>query len=221
MQPHGHRIILVSARTGGSQTERDGVSLFMIDASLPGIVRDDYPTVDGFMASEIYFENTAIPGDALIGAEGGAMPLIEQIIDEATVGVCAEACGVINKLHIETQEYTQQRKQFGQPISRFQVLQHRMVDMFMEIEESRSMTLMATLNLGEEADKRMAAVSMCKTRVSRACNFNGQNAVQTHGGMGITDELAVGHYFKRATMIENQFGSADYHLGRFERLSAK
>jgi alkylation response protein AidB-like acyl-CoA dehydrogenase len=211
--------LLVTARTGGSGVEAGGVSLFLIDANLPGIVRRDYPTVDGFQASEVYFENVAIPGDALLGGEGAGLPIIEQIVDEATVAVCAEACGVTFKLHEGTLEYAKQRNQFGQPISRFQVLQHRMVDMFMEVEQSKSMTTMATLKLDLPAAERMAAVSACKAKVSRSAKFVGQNAIQTHGGIGITQELAIGHYFKRATMIENQFGSADHHYERFERLT--
>ncbi len=211
--------LLITARTGGSGRERDGISLFLVDAKTPGIVRRDYPTVDGFRASEIYFENAAIPGDALLGGEGAGIGLIERIVDEATIGVCAEACGVTHKLHEGTLDYSKQRQQFGQPIGRFQVLQHRMVDMFMEVEQARSMTIMATLKLDLPANERLIAVSQCKAKVSRACNFVGQNAVQTHGGIGITQELAIGHYFKRATMIENQFGSADYHFDRMERLA--
>jgi alkylation response protein AidB-like acyl-CoA dehydrogenase len=211
--------LLVTARTGGSQSEADGISLFLIDAKGPGITRRDYPCVDGFMASEIYFENAAIPGDALLGGEGSALPLIEQIIDHATVGVCAEACGVTSRLHSGTLEYAKQRQQFGQPISRFQVLQHRMVDMFMEVEQAKSITTMATLKLDLPANERKAAVSSCKAKVSNACKFVGQNAVQTHGGIGITQELAIGHYFKRSTMIEGQFGSADHHYGRYEALT--
>jgi alkylation response protein AidB-like acyl-CoA dehydrogenase len=210
--------LLVTARTGGSGHEESGISLFLIDAKTSGIVRRDYPTVDGFRASEVYFENAAIPGDALLGDEGAALPLIERIVDEATVAVCAEACGVTNMLHAGTLEYSKQRKQFGLEIGRFQVLQHRMVDMFMEVEQARSMTIMGTLKLDLPPAQRMAAVSSCKAKVSRAANFVGQNAVQTHGGIGITQELAIGHYFKRATMIENQFGSADYHYDRYERL---
>ncbi len=208
--------LLVTARTGGSGRERDGVELFLIDAAAAGITRRDYPTVDGFRASEIYFENVAIPGEALLP---GGMALIEQIVDEATVAVCAEACGVTDRLHAGTLDYSKQRQQFGQPIGRFQVLQHRMVDMFMEVEQSRSMTLMATLKLDLPADERKAAVSACKAKVSRSANFVGQNAVQTHGGIGITQELAIGHYFKRSTMIEGQFGSSDYHYERYETLT--
>ncbi|QJQ31041.1 pimeloyl-CoA dehydrogenase small subunit [Sphingomonas lacunae] len=208
--------LLVTARTGGSQRERDGVELFLIDAKLPGIVRRDYPTVDGFRASEIYFENVAIPGDLHIP---GGIDLVEKLVDEATVAVCGEAIGVGAMLHHGTLEYSKQRKQFGTPIGKFQVLQHRMADMFIEAEQIASMALMATLKLDMPADERKAAVSLAKAKVSRSIKFIGQNAVQTHGGIGITQELAIGHYFKRGTMIENQFGSADFHLDRFEQLT--
>jgi alkylation response protein AidB-like acyl-CoA dehydrogenase len=211
--------LLVTARTGGRQRETEGVSLFLIEANRPGIVRRDYPTVDGFRASEIYFENASVPGDALLGDEGGALPLIERIVDEATAAVCAEGTGVMRRLHAGTQDYARQRKQFGRPISEFQVLQHRMVDMFMEVEQSASMTLMATLKLDLPDAERMAAVSQAKAKIGKGLRFTGQSAVQIHGGIGITDELAIGHYFKRATMIEGQFGSVDHHLARFERLS--
>ena len=208
--------LLVTARTGGSQREREGVALFLIDAKLPSVVRRDYPTVDGFQASEIYFENVAIPGDALIA---GGIDLIEQLVDEATVAMCGEASGIARKLHEGTLDYTKQRKQFGVPIGKFQVLQHRMADIFIEVEQIASMALMGTLKLDLPADQRKAAVSLAKAKVSRSIRFVGQNAIQTHGGIGITQELAIGHYYKRGTMIENQFGSADFHLDRFEQLT--
>ncbi len=208
--------LLVTARTGGGNRERAGVELFLIDANAKGITRRDYPTVDGSQASEIYFENVAIPGEALLP---GGIDLIEKIVDEATVAVCAEATGVMEKLHQGTLDYSKQRTQFGQPIGRFQVLQHRMVDMFMEVEQARSMVLMATLKLDLPSAQRKAAVSACKSKVSKGANFVGQNAIQTHGGIGITQELAIGHYFKRATIIEGHFGSADYHLDRYEQLT--
>lgn len=208
--------LLVTARTGGAQRDRDGVDLFLVDAKSPGIVRRDYPTVDGFRASEVYFENAAIPAEALLP---GGLPLIERIVDEATMAVCGEACGVTRKLHEGTLDYSKQRQQFGQPIGRFQVLQHRMADMMMEVEQIASMTLMGTLKLDLPDDQRKAAVSLAKAKVSRSARFVGQNAIQTHGGIGITQELAIGHYFKRATMIESAFGSADFHLDRYERLT--
>ena len=208
--------LLVTARTGGSRRERAGVELFLIDANSPGITRRDYATVDGFRASEVYFENVAIPGDAHLP---GGIELIEQITDEATVAVCAEGSGIARKLLSGTVEYTQQRKQFGQPIGKFQVLQHRMADMLIEAEQITSMALMGTLKLSLPPAERRAAVSQVKAKVSRSLRVAGQAAVQTHGGIGITMELAIGHYFKRSTMIENQFGGADYHLERYEALT--
>jgi alkylation response protein AidB-like acyl-CoA dehydrogenase len=212
--------LIVTARTGGSQREAGGVSVFLVDKSAPGVTTRDYPTVDGSRASEITFENVALPGDALIGAEGAGLPLVEAVVDEATVAVCGEALGVLRRLHEGTLEYTKQRKQFGQPISQFQVLQHRMVDMFIELEQSISMTYMATIKLSEtDAAAKAKAVASAKVQIGRACRFVGQNAIQLHGGMGMTDEMAIGHYFKRATMIERQFGSTDHHLARYEALS--
>ena len=209
--------LLVTARTGGSQREAAGVSLFLIPADAKGVSRRDYPTVDGSVASEIYFENVAIGADARLGGEGEALPLIEQIVDEATAAVCAEACGVTKVLHATTLDYAKQRKQFGKAIGEFQVIQHRLVDMFMEVEQAVSITLMATLKL--DTAERAAAVSAAKSKVGKACKFVGQNAVQIHGGIGISNELSVGHYFKRSTMIESQFGSVDHHLRRYERLT--
>jgi alkylation response protein AidB-like acyl-CoA dehydrogenase len=211
--------LVVTARTGGAQRDAGGVSVFLVDKSLPGIVTRDYPTVDGGRASEVYFENVSIPADALVGDEGGGLPLVDKVIDEATAAVGAEAVGVLRKLHEGTLDYAKQRKQFGTAISNFQVLQHRMVDMFIEVEQAVSMTYMATIKLDERDDERAKAVSAAKVRIGRACKFVGQNAIQIHGGMGMTDELAIGHYFKRASIIEGLFGSVDHHLKRYESLS--
>jgi alkylation response protein AidB-like acyl-CoA dehydrogenase len=208
--------LLVTARTGGSRRERAGVELFLVEANAKGISRRDYPTVDGFMASEVYFENVAVPGEALLS---GGIDLIERVVDEATMAACAEAAGIARTMVNQTVEYTKQRKQFGQPIARFQVLAHRMSDMFCEAEQVSSMALMGTLKLDEAPEARKAAVSMAKAKVGRSLKFVGQNAIQTHGGIGITMELAIGHYFKRATMIEGQFGSIDHHLDRYEALA--
>ena len=208
--------LLVTARTGGGRRDREGVELFLIEASAKGISRRDYPTVDGFRASEVYFENVTIPGEALLS---GGIDLIERVVDECTVAVCAEATGIGRAMLAQTVEYTGQRKQFGVPIGKFQVLQHRMADMLVEAEQIASMALMGTLRLDQPDDARKTAVSMVKAKVARSIKFIGQSAVQTHGGIGITMELAIGHYFKRATMIEGQFGSADYHLERYEALT--
>jgi alkylation response protein AidB-like acyl-CoA dehydrogenase len=211
--------LVVTARTGGSQREASGVSVFLIDKTLPGIVTRDYPTVDGGRASEVYFENVSIPAEALIGAEGAGLPLVEKVLDEATAASLAEGVGVLRKLHEGTLDYAKQRKQFGRAIADFQVLQHRMVDMFIELEQSVSMTYMATIKLDESDAERAKAVSAAKVRIGRALKFVGQNAIQIHGGMGMTDELAIGHYFKRGTIIEGLFGSVDHHLRRYEGLS--
>ena len=207
---------IVTARSGGGQRDRDGVSVVLLPANTPGITRRDYPTVDGGRASEVYFENVRVPADAFIGNQGGALKLVEQVVDEAIAAVCAEGAGVMRRLHEGTLEYARQRKQFGKAIAEFQVLQHRMVDMFMEVEQAVSMTLMATLRLGD-AD-RGKHISAAKNKIARGMRFTGQAAVQIHGGIGISNELAIGHYFKRGTMIESQFGDGDYHLARFESL---
>ncbi|WP_309751042.1 acyl-CoA dehydrogenase family protein [Novosphingobium sp.] len=207
---------LVTARTGGSRRERQGVELFVVEANSAGISRRDYPTVDGFRASEVYFENVKLPGQAVLA---GGIDLIEQVADQCTMAICAEATGMARSMLAQTVEYTQQRKQFGQPIGKFQALQHRMADMLVEAEQIASMSLMGTLRLGADAQARKTAVSAAKSKVSRSLKFVGQSAVQTHGGIGITMELGIGHYFKRSTMIENQFGGADYHLERYEALT--
>ncbi len=206
--------LIVTARTGGGQRETSGIGVFLVEKGAAGLTTRDYPTVDGSRASEVYFENTP----ATLIADN-AYPLIEQVVDEAIAALSAEAVGVQRKLHEGTLDYARQRKQFGVPIASFQVLQHRMVDMFMNLEQSVSVTYMATLKLGESAEERGKAVSAAKVHIGRANKFIGQNAIQIHGGMGMTDELAIGHYFKRATMIEGLFGSVDHHLSRYEALS--
>ena len=211
--------LIVTARTGGARRDTGGVSVFLVDKAAKGVAARDYPTVDGGRASEITFENVVLGSEALIGPEGEALPLIETVVDEAVAAVCAEACGVLRKLHEGTLEYTRQRKQFGAPIASFQVLQHRMVDMFIQVEQAVSMTYMAHIKLADTASERAKAVSAAKVQIGRACRFVGQNAIQLHGGMGMTDEMAIGHYFKRATLIEGLFGSVDHHLARYEALS--
>ena len=210
--------LIVTARTSGGQRDASGVSVFIVDKNAKGVVTRDYPTVDGQRASEVFFENVSVGADALIGVEGAGLPLVEKVLDEATAASCAEAVGAMRKLHTGTLEYAKQRKQFGVAIASFQVLQHRMVDMFMNVEQSVSMTYMATIKLSDDAE-RAKAVSAAKVQIGKACKFVGQNAIQIHGGMGMTDELAIGHYFKRATMIEGLYGSVDHHLRRYEGLS--
>ena len=211
--------LIVTARTGGARRDAGGVSIVLVDPKAPGVVMRDYPTVDGARAAEVSFENVSLGAEALLGVEGEGLPLVEAVVDEAAAALCAEACGVLRRLHEGTVDYTKQRKQFGQPISQFQVLQHRMVDMFIAFEQSVSMTYMAHIRLSGSDAERAKAVSAAKVQIGRACRFVGQNAIQLHGGMGMTDEMAIGHYFKRATMIEAQFGNTDHHLARYEALS--
>lgn len=210
--------LIVTARTDGGQRDAEGISVFIVEKGAAGVSTRDYGTVDGFRASEVTFENVKLGADALVGPEGHALPLIEKVVDEALAATCAEACGVLSKLHEGTLEYTRQRKQFGQPISAFQVLQHRMVDMFIQVEQAVSMTYMATIKLSDDKARSKAAAA-AKVQIGKACRFVGQNAIQLHGGMGMTDEMAIGHYFKRTTMIESAFGSTDHHLARYEFLS--
>lgn len=211
---------VVTARTSGTQRDAKGVSIFIVEKNAKGVSTRDYPTVDGRRASEVYFENVSVPAEHVIGEIDHGLPLAEQIADEATAALCAEACGVMGVAHAMTVEYSRQRKQFGTPIGKFQVLQHRMVDMFMEHQQAISMTYMATLKLGEDARTRKMAVSAAKVKIGQGGRFVGQEAIQIHGGMGMTDELAVGHYFKRLTMIDAELGNVDHHMKRYTALSA-
>jgi pimeloyl-CoA dehydrogenase small subunit len=213
--------LVVTARTSGGQRDAGGVTVFIVPKSAKGVTTRDYPTVDGLRASEVYFENVAVGADAVIGDVDGGLPLVEKVVDEAIAAVCAEAVGCMKVLNQATIDYAKQRKQFGVPIASFQVLQHRMVDMFMAAEQSTSMTLMVTLKLGESDVERALAASGAKIQIGKAGRLISQDAVQIHGGMGMTDELNVGHYFKRLTMINSQFGDVDFHLKRYAALSAK
>jgi alkylation response protein AidB-like acyl-CoA dehydrogenase len=210
--------LLVTARTAGGRRDRDGVSLFLVDKAAKGIGARDYPTVDGRRASEIELDGVVVGPEALLGDEGQALPHLEAVLDEARAALCAEALGVLSELVRQTVDYARQRKQFGRPIAEFQVLQHRMVDMFIASEQSVSMAYLATIKLGQPATERARAISAAKAFIGKALTFVGQAAVQTHGGIGMTEELALSHYFKRATMIEKALGSTDFHLRRFEAL---
>jgi alkylation response protein AidB-like acyl-CoA dehydrogenase len=211
--------LLVTARTAGGQRDREGVSVFLVDKSAKGVEVRDYRTVDGRRASEVTFEDVELPAEALIGPKDQGLPLVLKALDEAIVAVCAEATGVLRQLHDGTVDYTKQRKQFGVPISTFQALQHRMVDMFIQVEQSVSMATMATMMLDGSDAERAKAAAAAKVLVGKACKFVGHGAIQLHGGMGMTDELAISHFFKRAIMIESQFGNTDHHLARYEELA--
>jgi len=213
--------LIVTARTTGERRDAGGVSVFLVDARANGISRRDYPTMDGLRASDITFENVEVPVENVIGAPDEALPLVERATDEAIAAHCAEALGTMRVMQEATVEYAKTRKQFGVPIGKFQVLQHRMVDMFMQVEQSASMTLMVTLMLGEGAERRKKAASAAKVQIGKAARFVGQSAVQIHGGIGMTDELALGHYFKRVTMIDALYGNVDHHLARYASLSSQ
>lgn len=207
--------LLVTARTSGNQRDERGITLFVIDKSAPGVTTRDYTTVDGLKAGEVIFDNVQVSSDAVLGDVGNGLSLTERVIDEGIAALCAEASGNMKVLTNLTVDFSRTRQQFGVPIGKFQVLQHRMVDMFMHAEQSLSMTYMATLNLGLPAPVRRKAVSGAKVYICKAARFVGQQAVQTHGGMGMTDELNVGHYFKRLSMINVMFGDTDFHMRRF------
>ena len=211
--------LIVSARTSGDQSDKEGISLFIVEKATDGVSTRDYKTVDGSMASEVSYENVKLNSSSLIGEEGKAYPLIELVADETIAALCAEAIGAMSVLNDTTVEYCKTRKQFGQPIGKFQVLQHRMVDMFMQYEQSVSMTYMVNLKLEEEDVERSKAASGAKVQICNAAKFIGHSAVQLHGGMGMTDELNVGHYFKRLSMIETQLGNADHHLKKYSLAS--
>lgn len=170
-------------------------------------------TIDDRVAADLVFTDVRVPADALIAES--AIDLLERAWDEATAAVVSEAVGLMRKVFTDTVEYAKQRQQFGVPIGSFQALQHRMVDMHLELEQSVAAQYFAILSLDDAPAERAAAVSAAKATISRAARFIGQNAVQLHGGMGMTEELAIGHYFKRLTAVEYEFGTADAHLARF------
>lgn len=210
--------LIVTARVAGGQRDAKGVAVFIVPKNAKGVTLREYQTIDAFKAADVYFENVALGAEHLIGGDD-SLGLVEQVVDEGIAAVCAEACGGMREMHAQTLEYAKGRKQFGVPISSFQVLQHRMVDMFTALEQSVSMTYMVTLKL--DTDERAKSASAAKVQIGKAVRFVGQSAIQIHGGMGMTDEMKVGHYFKRGTIIESQFGSVDHHLKRYTGISLK
>jgi alkylation response protein AidB-like acyl-CoA dehydrogenase len=205
--------IIVLARTSGSAREEKGLTLFVVDAKAKGITRRDYPTQDALRASELTFDKVSVGADAVLGKVDDAFGVVEDAVDHAIVALCAEATGCMDAINAATLEYIKTRKQFGVPIGKFQVLQHRMVDCFTNAQEARSMTLMASLKIDDkDSNVRRKAASGAKVQIGKSGKFCGQSAVQMHGGMGVTDELSVSHYFKRLTMIDMAFGDSDHHL---------
>jgi len=212
--------LIVSARSGGASRERKGLSLFLVDAKTKGVSRRGYPTVDGLRAAEITLDQVRVEGDALLGPLGEAYPVIEHAIDRALAALAAEAVGIMETLNATTLEYLKTRKQFGVPIGSFQALQHRMADMVVEYEQARSMATLAALSADlADAHERRRVISAAKVQIGKSGRFVGQQAIQLHGGIGMTDEYSAGHYFKRLTMIDQTFGDADHHLDRFAEVS--
>jgi alkylation response protein AidB-like acyl-CoA dehydrogenase len=210
------RHLLVSARSEGAPDDARGLSVFAVDARAPGVAVRDYATIDGQRAAEIEFKQVAVPADALLGEFGAAGLAIERVIDRANAALCAEALGAMAVLYEATLAYIKTRQQFGVPIGTFQVLQHRMVDMLIHLEQARSLTYYAAAHAHSEDDaQRRRVVSAAKVQVCDAARFIGQQAIQLHGGMGMTEELSVGHYVKRLSAIAATFGNLDTHLQRF------
>ena len=212
-------IIIVPARTSGSQTEAAGISLFVVESDLPGISKNNYKSVDGHSASEITLKNVEVNKDNLLGEIGKGYQTLESTIDDATLAVCAEATGIMKSLHDKTVEYSKNRVQFGVPIGGFQALQHRMVDTLMACEETESILLWALTTNQDDSSSLKKAISGLKYQIGTAGKHVGQEAVQLHGGMGISWELDIAHFFKRLSSIEILFGNADFHMKRFLMLS--
>jgi alkylation response protein AidB-like acyl-CoA dehydrogenase len=207
---------LVSARTGGKAGDRDGTSLFLVPRDAKGLTLAAYPTQSGARAADLQLENVVVGADALIGEAGHALPIIERAVDHAIAALCAEAVGIINALNQATLNYLKTRKQFGVAIGTFQALKHKMADMLIAAEQSRSMAIIAAVHAdSKDAADRRRAIAAAKAYIGSASRLVGQHAVQMHGGMGVVDELIVSHYFKRLTMIDLSLGDADYHLASF------
>jgi alkylation response protein AidB-like acyl-CoA dehydrogenase len=211
---------IIPARTAGEQRDTKGITLFLVDSNTVGLSRRDYATVDGLRASELTIDNVSVAASAVVGAQDNGYELIERVIDMGIMAVSAEAVGAMEVLYKTTVDYCKTREQFGQPIGKFQVLQHRMVDMFVEHEQTKSLLYMAAMRLDDEYGvQARKAVSGLKVQVGKGGTFVGQNAVQLHGGMGMTDELNVGHYFKRLTTIDTLFGNGDFHLKKYGQIA--
>ncbi len=207
-------LYIVPARSGGTQTDQDGITLFAVPADSDGITCNAYATVDGQQAAEVTFENVRVDAGAVLGEVDDGFAAFDAVIDEATLAVCAEAVGIMQVLRDKTLEYSKNRIQFGVPIGSFQALQHRMVDMLTDCEQSVSLLLWATMvNASGSADAKRA-ISAIKYQVGTAGQKVGQEAVQIHGGMGVSWELDIAHYFKRLTAIGQMFGNSDWHLDK-------
>ena len=207
--------LVVVTRTSGGQVDEEGITLFLVDSDSKGLKRNNFPTVDGLRASEITFDNVEVNSERMIGGLNKGFIILRTVTNNAILALCAEAVGAMEVLYKDTVEYTQQREQFDHPLSDFQVLQHRMVDMFMEYEQCKSLLFRATMETIQDPDMAQRTIHALKHLIGKSGIFVGENAVQLHGGMGVTEELRVGHFFKRLLVIDSQFGNADFHLDKF------
>lgn len=207
--------LVVSTRSSGGQRDRQGISLFLVDAKSEGVSVQSFPTVDGQQAAEITLKDVVVSADCLLGDLDEGFNLLQDVAIDGILALAAEAVGAMEVLYKDTVAYTQERQQFDQSLSDFQVLQHRMVDMFMEYEQCKSMLYRATLEVVQQGRAAMRTVHALKYMIGKNGTFIGENAVQLHGGMGVTEELRIGHYFKRLLVIDAQFGNADHHLSCF------
>jgi pimeloyl-CoA dehydrogenase small subunit len=208
-------VLVVTARTKGGQRDANGIGVFLVPADAKGVAKKGYPTQDGLHAADITFTGVEVGADAVIGDPENGLALIERVVDDARIALCAEAVGVMDESLKSTVEYLKTRKQFGVPIGSFQTLQHRAADMFVALEQARSMAMFAAMAGDfDDAKERATAVAAAKVQIGKSGKFVGQQSIQLHGGIGMTMEAKIGHYFKRLTMIENTFGDTDYHLRR-------
>jgi pimeloyl-CoA dehydrogenase small subunit len=213
--------LAVTARLGGGRRDHSGIGVFLVDADATGVSRRGYATQDGLRAAEVALSGVRVGADMVLGEPGAALPLVERVTDEAIAALCAEAVGAMSVMHELTVDYLKTRRQFGREIGSFQVLQHRAVDMLMALEQGRSMAMFAAMMAAEsDAIERRNAMSTAKVQIGRSGKFIGHQAIQLHGGMGMTIEYKVGHYFKRMTMIDAIFGDADHHLRELARRGA-
>jgi pimeloyl-CoA dehydrogenase small subunit len=207
--------ILVTARTAGSGRDHSGIGVFLVDAKSPGVSRRGYPNQDGQRAAQITLAGVRVDAANVIGDAAGGLPIVERVVDEAIAALCAEAIGVMSMMHTITLDYLKTRKQFGVTIGSFQAVQHRAADMFVVLEQARSMAMFATMMAAEpNAAERAKAMSAAKVQIGKSGRHISHEAVQLHGGIGMTMEYSVGHAFKRMTMIDRLFGDTDYHLAR-------
>lgn len=212
-------LLLIPARTGGDRRSADGITLFLLEATAPGLTRRSYPMLDGGRAADLTLNSVRLGPGQVLGPVGGGFTALTAAVERATLALCAEALGAMDVLLWSTVDYVRTRVQFDQPIGKFQVIQHRLVDLYIEYEQSRSLLLLAAMRLTEGGTEGSRALSALKVQVGKAGRFIGQQAVQLHGGMGMTDELNIGHYFKRLTTIDALFGNVDHHLKRFASLA--